>query len=171
VRLRGALLWAADGEARRDEVVVSDERPNGEASHVVILDEQGRRRAASPEELPSGSVLLLPSDASDQDIDRIQESGYPAYRDGDLEDADEGREAAIRAADEELEEVIERLTREVRQKHPEFFDADGNFVWERVSQKLLERTNGKQFLTDEELFALTDPQIKAWTRRKSVDAP
>ena len=29
VRLHGALLWKADGELQRDEILVSDERPNG----------------------------------------------------------------------------------------------------------------------------------------------
>src|SRR5262245_33909694 len=80
MRLRGTLLWEADGEPRRDAVLISDERPNGAGSHIVILDDSGQRRAASPDELPPESVLLLPSDASDRDADLIQDSGYTIRR-------------------------------------------------------------------------------------------
>src|SRR5262245_30871740 len=123
MRLRGALLWEADGEPHRDEVLISDERPNGTGSRIVILDRGGQPRAASPHELPEGSMLLLPPDASARDVSRIQRSGYPIQRAADPgldteacvgEDVDElaetsadrkARRAAIKAAEAELDEV------------------------------------------------------------------
>src|SRR4051812_23815538 len=80
MRLRGALLWDADGEPHRDEVLISDERPNGSGSRIVILDDGGQPRATSPNDLPPGSVLLLQADASDADIGRIKHSGYAIRR-------------------------------------------------------------------------------------------
>ena len=80
MRLRGTLLWEADGEPHRDEVLISDERPNGVPSCIVILDDSGQPRATSPNDLPAGSVLLLQPDASDADVGRIEHSGYTFRR-------------------------------------------------------------------------------------------
>ncbi|MFN8637133.1 MAG: hypothetical protein U0893_25070 [Chloroflexota bacterium] len=171
MRLRGALLWEADGEARRDEVLISDERPNGANAKVVILDPAGQPRATSPADLPDGSVLLLPHDASDGDVDRLRHSGYAACRDDEDGDMETGRAAAIAAADAELDEVIERLTRVLQQRHPDLFDSDGNLLEQEYAKKMLKATGGRRFLSGEELIALTDPGIKAWSSRKPADAP
>jgi hypothetical protein len=80
LRISGALLWATGGEPHRDEVLVSDEEPNGSGPNLILLDRRGRRRAASPEELPKGSVLLLPSEASDEVLAQVRRQGYTARR-------------------------------------------------------------------------------------------
>lgn len=74
MRLRGTLLWETDEALHRDEVLVSDERSNGSGSRIVIFDDCGQQRAASPQELPAGSLLVLPRDVSDLDVERIQGS-------------------------------------------------------------------------------------------------
>jgi hypothetical protein len=160
MRLRGALIWEAGGEPQRDEVFVSDERPNGTNSHIVILDRGGQPRAASPKELPAGSVLLLPPDASDLDVDRIQGSGFVTRRDLEADELDpdgdsEERRAAMAAADAELEEVIERLSRVLQQRHPELFDARGRLLPGAYARKMRERTGGGKTLTREEYIELT----------------
>lgn len=159
MQLRGVLVWVADGEPHRDEVLVSDERPNGAAAHVVILDLDGRSRAGSPADLPSGSILVVPTDTPDTDVDRVEGSGYSVLRDGDdgsgeTREQRRAREEAMAAAYAELDEVTERLTRELRQRHPELFDARGRLRKKLVAQKLRERTGGKRFLTDKDVFAL-----------------
>jgi hypothetical protein len=162
MHLRGALVWETEGEPRRDEVVVSDERPNGAAAQIVILDLHGRRRASSPADLPPGSVLLLPSDTDDGDVDLVHDSGYPVRRDDGDDDgyAETPEDRRIRhekiaAAEAELDEVVERLTRELRQRHPELFDAEGKLRMDEYARRMLQRTGGKTHLTDKELIELT----------------
>jgi hypothetical protein len=169
VRLRGTLFWETDGEPQHGEVLVADEQPNGADARVVILDRSGNRRAASPAELPSGSVLLVMRDTSDQDLDRIQHSGYAARRAAqstpdDLNTANllaetaadaASRQAAIDAADAELDEVIVRLEQELRERHPELFDARGRLRKKLIARKIRERTGGKRLLTGEEYIELT----------------
>ena len=186
MRLRGALLWEADGEPRRDEVLISDERPNGSGSPIVILGSGGQPRAESSDDLPPGSVLLLPPDASDRDIDLIEKSGYPIRRvshpavnagdslgddfddDHDLDAFEADRAArweAIKAAEAELQEVTERLTRVLRQRHPQLFDSAGHLRRDEYARLMLQRTGGRKTLTREEILALE----KAWTL--PADAP
>jgi hypothetical protein len=168
MHLRGALVWEAEGEPHRDEVVVSDERPNGRdtrpksvAARVVILDLHGERRASSPADLPPGSVLLLPSDADERDVALVQGSGYSVHRDPDDDGYGETaedrrvRQEKIAAADAELDEVIARLTREARQRHPELFDANGELRKDELARHMLQRTGGKTHLTDKELIEMT----------------
>ena len=155
MRLRGALLWEADGEPRRDEVLISDERPNGSGSRIVILDQAGQPRAASPGELPEGSTLLLPSDVSDRDVDRIQGSGFVTRRDSDADVLEfEARRAAIEAAEAELDEVAERLRRLLRVRHPNLFDSNGHLLMEEYSRLMFERTGRQPTLTREGILAL-----------------
>jgi hypothetical protein len=155
MRLRGALLWEADGEPRRDEVLISDERPNGAGSRIVILDDGGQPRAASPQELPAGSLLVLQNDVSDRDVARIQGSGFDARRDSDAEALEfEARRGAIEAAEAELDEVIERLTRVLQQRHPQLFDRAGCLRRDEYARLMLERTGGRKTLTREEILAL-----------------
>jgi hypothetical protein len=175
MHLRGALVWEAEGEPHRDEVVVSDERPNGAAAKVVILDLHGGHRASSPADLPPGSVLLLPPDANEGDVGRVQRSGYPVLRGADngYEEADEDRSARqekIAAAEAELDEVIARLTHELQQRHPELFDAQGRLRKKLVAQKLRERTGGKRLLTGEEYIELTGGDLGP-PRVDTSDAP
>lgn len=192
VRLRGALLWEADGEPRRDDMLVSDERKHRSDAPVVILDHRGRRRAASPAELPAGSVLLLPPDASDGDLDRIQHAGYQARRapegigspdvpgredlgDADLRDevAPGGalRRAAIADADAELDDVSERLRRELRQRQSELFDARGWLRRGAYARMLREGTGGRLTLNREEMLGLTGGQVAPRDNSASPDAP
>jgi hypothetical protein len=176
VRLRGALIWEADGESHRDEVLVSVEHPNGAAAHVEILDQRGQRRAALPDDLPPGSVLLLPPDADDGDVELVQESGYAVLRDdgvGTDESPEDqrARQAAIAAADAELDDVIARMTRDLRQRHPELFDARGRLRKKLVAQKIRERTGGKRFLTDKEYVELTGGDLGPWRAPSTTDAP
>jgi hypothetical protein len=144
MHLRGALIWEAEGEPHRDEVVVSDERPNGAAAKVVILDLHGGRRASSPADLPPGSVLLLPPDADEGDV---------GYRET-AEDRSV-RQEKIAAAEAELDEVIARLTHELQQRHPELFDANGKLRMDEYARRMLQRTGGRTRLTDKELIELT----------------
>lgn len=173
MRLRGALLWDADGEPRRDEVLISDERPNGSGSRIVILDRAGQPRAVSPGELPEGSTLLLPHDVSERDVDRIQHSGYTIQRVADPavdteaevgEDVDDlaetpadrkARRVAIKAAEAELDDVTERLKRVLRSRHPELFDARGRLRRGVFARVMRERTGGRSMLTREEIIELT----------------
>lgn len=149
------MLWEADGEPHRDEVLISDERPNGSGSRIVILDPEGQPRAESPRELPEGSTLLLPHDASDRDVDRIQGSGFVTRRDSDADVLEfEGRRAAIAAADAELEEIAERLTRILQQRHPQLFDSAGRLRHDEYARVMLQRTGGRKTLTREEVLAL-----------------
>jgi hypothetical protein len=192
MRLRGALLWETDGEPRRDEVIISDERPNGSGSRIVILDDGGQPRAASPNDLPPGSVLLLQPDASDADIGRIKHSGYVIRRVVEpaphaesqagvaLDDVDalaespsdrRTRHAAIKAAEAELEEVTERLRRDLRERHPELFDARGRFRRGVVARVIRERTGGRSMLTREEIIELTGGVMVPSDDSSSSNAP
>jgi hypothetical protein len=185
VRLRGTLFWEANGESQLDEVLVADEQPNGAHARVVILDRSGNRRAASPAELPPGSVLLLPQDASDNEVDRIQHSGYAARRAtpstaNDLNMADvlaesaadaASRRAAIDAADAELDEVIERLQRQLQARHPELFDSAGRLIPEEYARQMLKITGGRKLLTREEILALGGVQIPPPGGARPADAP
>jgi hypothetical protein len=189
MRLRGALLWEADGEPRRDEIVISDERPNGSGSRIVILDRAGQPRAVSPGELPEGSMLLLPPDASDRDVGRIQRSGYPIHRvadpavdtearaDEDVDDLAEtpadrkARRAAIKAAEAELEEVTARLKRVLRQRHPELFDARGRLRRRAYARVIRERTGDRKYLSREEFIELTGGVLAPVDDPSSADAP
>lgn len=189
MRLRGALLWEADGEVRRDEVLISDERPNGSGSRIVILDGTGQPRAGSPEELPEGSTLLLPPDVSARDVGRIQRSGYPIQRVADsavdteaevAEDVDDlaktpadrrARCAAIKAAEAELAEVTERLKRVLQQRHPELFDARGRLRRGAYARVIRERTGDKQYLSREDFIALTGGVMAPVDDSSSADAP
>ena len=156
MRLRGALLWESDEALHRDEILISDERSNGSGSRIVILDHDGQSRAASPHELPAGSLLVLPHDVSDRDVARIQGSGFEARRDTDAEAQEfEAWRAAVEAAEAELDEVIERLTRVLRQRHPELFDAKGRLSPEAYARVMRERTGGRSLLTREEIIELT----------------
>jgi hypothetical protein len=185
------LIWDVDGEARRDDVVIGDEQANGPDAHVVIFDSNGRRRATSPDELPAGSVLLLPPDASDRDVERIEKAGYTAERqaeptnghatsqsitDDELAEPYESeadvkaRQAAIEAAEAELDEVIKRSTRQAQARHPELFDAQGKIRKDLVARKIRERMGGKTRLTREEYTKLTGGDLGPW-RPPASDAP
>jgi hypothetical protein len=155
VRLRGALIWEADAESHRDEVLVGVEHPNGAAAHVEILDQRGRRRAMFPGDLPPGSVPLLPPDADDGDVELVQKSGYSVLRDsadGTDESPEEqrARQEAIANADAEREEVIARLKKELQVRNPERFDENGELRQDEYARRMRGRTGGKRFLTDEE---------------------
>jgi hypothetical protein len=172
MRLRGALLWETDQGLHRDEVLISDERPNGSGSHIVILDRGGQPRAASPYELPVGSMLLLPDAVSDGDLVRIQGSGFDARRGSDAEAREfEARRAAIEAAHAELEEVTERLTRALQQRHPELFDAEGELRPDAYARVIRERTGDGKFLSREEFIALTGGRSAPAVDSSSADAP
>jgi hypothetical protein len=163
MRVHAALLWKTGGEARQDDVLISSERANGSGARIVILDDQGRRRASNPAELPPGSVLIVPVETSMMDLHEVQQAGYSVRRPVDEEFEKRwaaakatSREAAIEMADAELTEIIERLEAELRRKHPDFFDADGQLRTEYVNSKLLERTGGKRTLTREDVIRLTE---------------
>ena len=156
MRLRGALLWETEQGLHRNEVLISDERSNGSVTSIVILDHGGQPRAASPRELPEGSMLLLPDGVSDRDLNRIQGSGFDVRRDSDAEAREfEARRAAIEAAWSELDEVTERLTRVLRQRHPELFDAAGELRPDAYARVVRERTGDGKYLSREEFIALT----------------
>jgi hypothetical protein len=80
VRVRAALLWETGGEPHRDDVVISDEHEAGAEDRVVLVDHDGRRRALAPNEIARGSVLLLPPDVRDTDLERLRRAGYDARR-------------------------------------------------------------------------------------------
>jgi hypothetical protein len=176
MQLRGTLVWVADGEPHRDEVLVSDERPNGVAAHVVILDLQGRDRASSPAELPSGSILVVPTETPDADVDRVQGSGYSVLRDGD-EGSDltpeerRAREEAMAAAYAELDEVTARLTPVLRARHPDLFEEQGRIRPDVFARKMRERTGGKRYLTDKDVFALMGDRTLPRAKPVVRDAP
>ena len=163
MRIHAALLWETGGESHRDDVLIADEHANGSQSQIVILDCQGRRRASQPSELPPGSVLEVTDEANIGDLDEVHRAGYRARRpvDEEFEKRWEAakatsREAAMAFADVELDQIIERLKRELRIKHPDFFDAEGRLIERKLTTKLLERTGGKRFLTREDVIRLTE---------------
>ena len=126
--------------------------------------------------LPAGSVLLLPPDASDHDIHRIQGSGFVTRRDSDAYELDpdadsDARRAAIAAADAELEEVIERLSRALQQRHPELFDAGGRLLPGAYARKMRERNGGRKTLTREEYIELTGGSLASSDDSSSDNAP
>jgi hypothetical protein len=192
MRLRGTLLWETDDASHRDDVLISDERPNGAGSRIVILNDSGEPRAESPNDLPPGSMLLLQSDASDADIGRIKHSGYAIRRvtdpaldaatqtDTAPDDVDElaespadrkARRAAIKAAEAELAEVTDRLRRELRQRHPELFDSRGRLRRGVFARVMRERTGGKTYLTREEIIELTGGVMMPSDGPSSANAP
>lgn len=182
MHVRSALLWETGGEPHRDEVLISDERSDDGGADLAIFDRFGRQRAASPEELPKGSVLLLPPTISDDELGRIQRSGYTARRSAvELEDgsvplgatgaAPPSREAAIASAEAELHEVTERLKHELQRRHPELFDGRGRLRTSAYSRTLLGRTGGKQTLTREEISRLAKDWAEPKDKATAIDAP
>ncbi len=170
MRVRGALVWEAGGQAHRDEVIVSDESVNGSAARFVILDSQGRQRASGPDELPTGSVLMLPDDTSMSDLVDVRRAGYDARRPVDeatearwAEAKATSREAAIAFAEAELAENNARLSRQLQRLHPELFDSEGKLIEREFTKKLLERTGGKTTLTYEDILRMD----KEWERRQA----
>lgn len=178
MRVRAALLWETSGEPHQDDVLISDEHANGSGSRLVILDGQGHCRASSPSELPPGSVLVVPRETSMMDLHEVQQAGYSARRPVDEECEQRweaakatSREAAVEMAEAELAEIIERLEAELRRKHPDFFDADGQLRTEYLNSKLLERTGGKRTLTREDVIRLTERPSSLPDKAHGGDAP
>lgn len=80
MRIRSALVWQTKGTPHREEALLTDEVGLSEAGGVVVLGPDGRRRAAARDELPGGSVLLVPPEVSSEELAAIQRSGYRARR-------------------------------------------------------------------------------------------
>jgi len=122
--------------------------------------------------LPAGSMLVLPDDVSDPDLDRIQGLGFDARRNSDAEAREfEERRAAIEAAHAELEEVTERLTRVLRQRHPQLFDSDGNMREDEYARMMLARTGGRKYLSREDIIALEEGRPLPSDEQSPIDAP
>lgn len=178
MQIRGTLIWDADGETHRDEVIVSAESANGSAAQLVILDGQGRTRAMTPADLPKGSVIMLPDEASMADLHEVRRGGYDARR--QIDEISEARweaakatsrEAAIAFAEAELEETNKRLSRMLQRRHPELFDSEGQLIEERLTKKILERTGGKTLLTYDDILRLGAGQPLSQDGTHSPDAP
>jgi hypothetical protein len=74
----------------------------------------------------------------------------------------------LREADEQLQEVAERLEAGLRARHPELFDRRGRLRTAALARLLSERTGGKQVLSGDELRMFEDiPDAAA----QSVRAP
>ena len=117
-------------------------------------------------------MLLLPDDVSDRDLGRIQGSGFDARRDSDAEAREfEARRAAIEAAHAELEEVTERLTRVLRQRHPQLFDHEGRLREDEYARMMLARTGGRKYLTREDIIALEEGRPLPSAEPSPIDAP
>src|SRR5687767_6173493 len=107
MRVHADLLWESGDESHQDDVLISDEHANGTGSRIVILDGQGRCRASSPSELPPGSVLVVPIEASMMDLHEVQQAGYNARRpvDEEFERRWEAAKATSREAAIEMAEA------------------------------------------------------------------
>jgi len=117
-------------------------------------------------------MLVLPDDVSDPDLDRIQGLGFDARRNSDAEAREfEERRAAIEAAHAELEEVTERLTRVLRQRHPQLFDSDGNMREDEYARMMLARTGGRKYLSREDIIALEEGRPLPSDEQSPIDAP
>jgi hypothetical protein len=75
----------------------------------------------------------------------------------------------LEAADAELRAVTERLTVELRRKHPDLFDRRGRLRKTALSKRLTERLGGRRRLSGADLQALEDSANAEATR--SVNAP
>ncbi len=182
MHVRSALLWETGGEPHRDEVLISDEGSADGGADLTIFDRHGRQRAASPDELPKGSILLVPPAISDEDLVQIQRSGYTARRSAvELEDglvslgvadaAPPSRAAAIASAEAELEEVTRRLRHDLQRRMPALFDARGRLRTSAYARKLLRRAGGKQTLTRKEISRLEKNPTEPGDTATAVDAP
>lgn len=183
MRISSALLWEIGGEPHRDEVLISDEGANGSGAELVVLDRDGQRRAASPDELPKGSVLLLPPELSDEDLATVHRAGYTARRSdltepegdagpaGATDTAPSSRQAAIAAADAELEQVTARLEENLRRRHPELFDAGGRLRPREYERRISGRIDGKRALTREDVLGLGKDRTEPKGKATGLDAP
>lgn len=170
------LLWETEGRPRCDQIVLSDEGDNGSGGAVVVLDDQGHHRAAAPDELPRGSVILVPSEVSSEQLAVIQRAGYSARHstlattEADqhtVEPAATGNNAAPKRsrkppsrsrraaiAEAELEDVADRLEADLRRRRPDLFDSAGRLCPDRYAREVLKLTGGKRWLTREEVLGL-----------------
>lgn len=179
MRVHAALLWETGGESHQDDVLISREQANGSSPEIVILDDQGSRRASCPSELPPGSVLVVPRETSISDLHAVHQAGYNARRPVDEEFEKRwaaakatSREAAIEMADAELAEIIERLENELRRREPDLFDSDGRLNESELTRRLLQRTGGKTTLTYEDLVKLeAGERVSHSDRPPAHDAP
>lgn len=150
MRIASTLVWETEGESHREEITLTDEVDNASTRHLVVVSANGERHVMAPEDLPKGSVLLVPSDASERDLAQIRRVGYRARRVG----ARSSRQAAIAQAEAELAEVAGRLRDELRRHHPELFDRRGRLRTRAYARLVSGRIGDRERLTREDLVAL-----------------
>lgn len=80
------------------------------------------------------------------------------------------REAAIEAAEAELAEVNARLSKELRQIHPELFDSNGELIEEEYRRVMSERRLTRGKLT-RELIIRTERERRQTREPRAIDAP
>jgi hypothetical protein len=83
------------------------------------------------------------------------ESARPEARDTARRLAREVRRKRLAEADAELDDVADRLERELKDSHPELFDARGRLRQRVLSRLLLEQFGGKRVLSGQEFWELT----------------
>ena len=166
MQIVSALIWEAQGEPRREEVILSDENGSGTAGGLVVLNPEGRPRATRPDDLPAGSVLLVPPQVSDEELATIERSGYRVCRSALVT-----RDAAVAEAEIELEEVTTRLASELRRRHPELFDAAGRLRPSEYSRAALELSGGKRTLTRQEVLRLGQQRVESEAETQPPDGP
>ena len=80
------------------------------------------------------------------------------------------REAAIEDAEAELDEIIERLERQLKIREPELFDREDRLVEDKLAKKLLERAGGKKTLTYDDIVNGQAERRTSQSGSRAVDA-
>jgi hypothetical protein len=80
VQIPSALLWEIDGEPHREDLILAYRGSEGSPAGLVVLGPEGRERATRPDDLPEGSVLLVPPRVSDEELSTIERLGYKVRR-------------------------------------------------------------------------------------------